>query len=114
MATRESALLARHFAARRGGYCVEVGAYDGVAGSHTHPFETSGWRCLLVEADEDLAASCRAARPGSTVVQAAAVAPGSPPEVTFEIMENCRTLSSLAIGTDVTRRAPAWGLEPKI
>ena len=124
--TRESAQLlqdlaqdlaqhfARHFGARGAGYCVEVGALDGIQDSNTLHFEGAGWRCLLVEADPEMAATCRATRPGSTVMHAAAVAPDTPPEVSFEVMENCRALSSLAIGPEVTRRAPAWGLDARI
>jgi FkbM family methyltransferase len=56
---------------KRAGYYIEVGAYDGVTFSNSYFFEAIGWTGLLVEPHPDLHARCRAARPGSRVVQAA-------------------------------------------
>lgn len=95
--TGEDRLLAAHFAGRPPGFYVEVGAYDGVEMSNTLHFERAGWRGILVEADPDLAAACARNRPGAATVHAAAVAPGGPPAVAFEICEDAPALSSLAL-----------------
>ena len=83
----EDLLLAEHFAGRETGTYVEVGAHDGLQNSNTFLFERRGWTGVLVEPDPVTASDCAANRPGSRVVQAAAVGPGAPPEVTFERSE---------------------------
>lgn len=45
----EDRILQEVFGDRAEGYCVEIGAYDGRAGSASYPFEKRGWHCLLVE-----------------------------------------------------------------
>lgn len=99
----EDHLLAEHFADRREGFYVEVGAYDGVTGSATSYFDQIGWQGILVEADPDLAERCRNVRPRAQTFNCAAVGPGAPPAVHFEIVEGSRGLSSLAVGRDELR-----------
>jgi FkbM family methyltransferase len=55
----EDRILAKIFAGRERGVCVEVGANNGVDGSTTLHFEEVGWDCVLVEPNPDL---CRALR----------------------------------------------------
>lgn len=102
----EDRLLAAHFAGRRDGFYVEVGAYDGVEGSATAYFDEIGWRGILVEAVPELAERCRAARPRAQTFNCAAVAPGAPAEVVFEVVEGApgvSSLSSLAVRRDELR-----------
>jgi FkbM family methyltransferase len=55
----EDRILARVFAGRPRGVCVEVGANNGVDGSTTLHFEEIGWDCVLVEPNPEL---CRELR----------------------------------------------------
>ncbi len=45
----EDRFLKEIFGERTDGYCVEIGAHDGLTGSASYPFEKRGWQCLLVE-----------------------------------------------------------------
>lgn len=92
----EDRLLAAHFADRGDGFYVEVGAYDGVEGSATAYFDEIGWRGILVEAVPELAERCRTTRPRAHTFNCAAVAPGSPAEVVFEVVEGSPGVSSLS------------------
>ena len=78
----EDEALLSYFSGRAGFY-VEVGAADGIENSNTLLLESHGWTGILIEADPDRAELCRQARPASSVVSAAVVAPGSPASVTF-------------------------------
>jgi FkbM family methyltransferase len=68
----EDRWLEAHFDAKRSGFYVEVGAYDGVNLSNTYHFEQSGWTGILVEPDPEMAERCRRERPRSTTFQCAA------------------------------------------
>ena len=67
----EDRILAIFFADKEKGFCVEVGANDGVNDSNTLHFERRGWRCLLVEPNPELCEQIRASRT-ATVVECAA------------------------------------------
>jgi FkbM family methyltransferase len=58
----EDKLLASIFPVGHKGVCVEVGAYDGRAGSNTLHFEEKGWKCLCVEPIPKQYEKCRAIR----------------------------------------------------
>jgi FkbM family methyltransferase len=58
----EDRILARIFAGKSDGVCVEVGANDGVNGSTTLYFEKQGWRCVLIEPNPALCAEIREKR----------------------------------------------------
>ncbi|MDB5291310.1 MAG: FkbM family methyltransferase [Phycisphaerales bacterium] len=101
----EDRILAREFAGRRDGYFVEVGAYNGESYSNTFYLEKSlGWSGVLVEADPALATKCTEIRPGGRTVNCAAVAPGSPDQVTFEVVEGCQWVSSLSVSKSMLKR----------
>ena len=68
----EDRWLDAHFGAKRAGFFVEVGAYDGVNLSNTYHFEQNGWIGVLVEPDPDMAERCRRDRPRSSTFQCAA------------------------------------------
>ncbi len=89
--------LARTFRQARG-YCVEVGALDGVSISNTYYFEQRkrGWKCLLIEADPVSAALCAANRPRSITIAAAATAPASVGEMEFQVIEHNRGMSGVS------------------
>lgn len=55
----EDRILARIFGGKQTGFCIEVGANDGVRGSTSYHFEQRGWDCILVEPNPAL---CRAIR----------------------------------------------------
>jgi FkbM family methyltransferase len=82
------------------GYCVEVGANNGVDASNTFYFEQVGWQGICVEADPAMAEECRERRPGFTTVHAAVVAPRTPPSVTFEVVEGNTALSALSFNEE--------------
>jgi len=55
---------------RRGGRFLDVGAHDGQTMSNTLALERDyGWTGVCIEANQDLATACRAARPGARVVE---------------------------------------------
>ena len=89
--------LAKIFKQPRG-YCVEVGALDGISISNTYYFEKKkrGWKCLLVEADPVSAAQCAANRPRSVTIAAAATAPELAGEMEFQVIEHNRAMSGVA------------------
>jgi len=68
----EDLLLWNFFERKRGGFYVDVGAYDGVGLSNSYFFEAIGWSGVLVEAAPELQRPAAMARPHSRVVHAAA------------------------------------------
>ena len=68
----EDVLLWNFFGGKRNGFYVDVGAYDGVGFSNSYFFEAIGWTGVLIEPVPEFAESCRIARPGSHVIEAAA------------------------------------------
>lgn len=58
----EDRILDRLFRGKRKGFCVEVGANNGVDGSTTLHFEELGWDCILVEPNPTLCRELRAKR----------------------------------------------------
>jgi FkbM family methyltransferase len=64
-------VLVAIFKGKSNGFCVEVGANDGISGSTTLFFEKLGWDCLLVEPNPALCELIRASR-RSTLMECAA------------------------------------------
>jgi len=58
----EDRLLDKMFQGKPRGFCIEVGANNGVDGSTTLHFEELGWDCILVEPNPDLCRQLRARR----------------------------------------------------
>ena len=58
----EDRLLDKLFRGKRQGFCVEVGANNGVDGSTTLHFEQLGWDCILVEPNPTLCREIRGTR----------------------------------------------------
>ena len=81
---------------RRGGFYVEVGAYDGHDLSVTWAFEQMGWTGLLVEAIPERAEQCRTRRPKSSVVHAALGEPGGPDAIEFTVVEGAGSAGMLS------------------
>ena len=91
----------------RGGtpYFVEVGSYNGESYSNTYYFEKAlNWTGVLIEADPALHRKGELIRPGSQSVNSAVVAPGSPPTVSFEVVEGCQWVSSLSVSSSMLKR----------
>jgi FkbM family methyltransferase len=42
-------VIEEYFYNQNSGYCIEVGAYDGIKGSNTKYFENLGWKTLCIE-----------------------------------------------------------------
>lgn len=82
----EDALILTLFDGQLDGFFIEVGAFDGYAGSVTYALECLGWTGLLVEASPDRAEECRRRRPHSRVVHAALG--GREGEITFTITDD--------------------------
>lgn len=92
----EDRLLAKYFARKEHGFFVEVGAYNGTDFSNSYYFEKIGWRGILIEPDPDMAECCRQSRPNSTIVECAVVSKDSPTEVSFDVIDGWKALSSLS------------------
>ncbi len=92
----EDRLLAEYFGDKAHGFFVEVGAYNGIDFSNSYYFERIGWQGILIEPDPDMAECCRQSRPNSKVVQCAVVNEDSPPEVSFDVIDGWKALSSLS------------------
>ena len=88
----EDHMLESIFGDRPHGYCVEVGAYDGVTGSASYRFERRGWHCLLIEPIPALVEEIRKHR-ACTIVNAAASSTDG--EATFLVAENVEQMSTL-------------------
>lgn len=73
----EDLFLWRVFEGQPTGRYLEIGAFDGTTCAVSYPFECVGWTGLLVEPNPRHATLCRARRPHSTVVEAAASRRGS-------------------------------------
>lgn len=67
----EDRILAKYFAGKKDGVCVEIGANDGINDSTTFYFEKLGWTCLLVEPNPALCEKIRSSRT-ATLVECAA------------------------------------------
>ncbi len=91
----EDQILWQVFQRRTRGYFIEVGAYNGVSLSNTFFLEQVGWRGLLVEPIPELAQQAAAARPNSTVINAACSRRGSSGTAEFTVTNNVPVLSFL-------------------
>ena len=104
----EDVLLWQHFAGKRDGFFMEVGANHPTKLSQTWFFEEQGWKGILVE---PLASKCdllRAHRPRSVVVQAAVGAPEQRGRAEFTIAAGDDMLSGLKTHDGVTAAATEW------
>jgi len=97
----EDRILAEIFGERTKGYCVEVGANDGVTGSASYLFEKRGWQCLLVEPIPALVREIRKHRACRVVNCAASAREG---QATFFVAENVEAVS----GLDLTPERADW------
>jgi FkbM family methyltransferase len=96
----EDKLLFEHFTEKRTGFYVEVGALDGIYVSNTFFFEQIGWQGVLIEPIAEAANKCAQRRPRSQVVCCAAVAPDSPAEIEFEVVEGWEALSAPSLNRE--------------
>jgi FkbM family methyltransferase len=88
----EDRILAEIFGDRTAGYCVEVGAHDGLNGSASYLFEKQGWQCLLVEPIPTLVEEIRKHRDCRVVNCAASSSEG---EASFFVAEHIESMSTL-------------------
>lgn len=58
----EDKILAKIFNEKKHGFCIEVGANDGINDSTTYYFEKLGWECILVEPNPVLCKMIRETR----------------------------------------------------
>lgn len=79
---------------RRTGNCIEIGAFDGVAGSNTYHFEKIGWNCLLIEPNPKLTNVIRASRQCKLIPSAVGEKEGT---LRFFDAENAETLSTVSL-----------------
>lgn len=94
----EDLLLAKRFRGQRNGTFIEVGAYNGVELSNTCLLEREyGWKGVLVEPNPEKAAEAVLARPASSVVEVAAVAPAQKGIIGFAILEGFEPLSTIEL-----------------
>jgi FkbM family methyltransferase len=104
----EDRWLDAHFGAKRSGFFVEVGAYDGVNLSNTYHFEQSGWTGVLVEPDPDMAERCRRDRPRSLTFQCAAG--GNTGEISFYKVAGGEAYSTTSLSAAHRERLDRMGL----
>jgi FkbM family methyltransferase len=90
----EDRILERIFGGQEPGYCVEVGAYDGLTGSATYLFEQKGWECLLVEPIPELADQIRRSR---RCLVANCAASGQEGETTLYVADRVEQMSTLEL-----------------
>jgi FkbM family methyltransferase len=96
----EDKILFEHFGKKNDGFYVEVGALDGIYVSNTYFFEQIGWQGILIEPIPEAAQKCALARPRSQVVCCAALAPDSPAEIEFEVVEGWEALSATSVNRE--------------
>ncbi len=103
----ESRLKELFFGDSAEGWYVEVGANDPVRQSQTWHLEQKGWRGALIEPIDELCDQLRAARPHSTVVQAACGAPGQQGVADFHVArasgQSTLTPGAANVGIDFAR-----------
>ncbi len=97
----EDRILEQIFGRESLGYCVEVGAYDGLTGSTTYLFEQKGWDCLLIEPIPERFEQIKRRR--RSIVRNCAVS-SSEGERTFAVAENVEQMSTLQL----TREHDRW------
>jgi FkbM family methyltransferase len=93
----EDSLLQEIFGDRAQGYCVEIGAYDGLTGSASYLFEKRGWHCLLVEPIPALVEEIRKHRSCTVVNCAVSDREGV---ASFFVAENVEQMSTLDLTPD--------------
>jgi len=67
----EDKILSEIFHGRTSGFCVEVGANNGIQDSTSLFFENLGWKCLLVEPNPELCSELRKNRKRSVLYECA-------------------------------------------
>ena len=106
----EDRILARLFAGKWAGTCVEVGANNGRDGSTTLHFEQLGWTCVLVEPNPELCAILRSFRAGPIFECGASAANGT---ATLQLGEGghlAHAVSTLEQGTDAAEALRRHGV----
>jgi FkbM family methyltransferase len=88
----EDRILEEIFGDRAEGYCVEIGAHDGLTGSASYLFEKRGWHCLLVEPIPALVEEIRRHRACTVVNCAVSDRAGA---ATFGVAEGVEAMSTL-------------------
>ncbi len=104
----EDRWLEAHFDAKRSGFFVEVGAYDGVNLSNTYHFEQIGWTGVLVEPDPEMAERCRRERARSLTFQCAAGAAAG--EISFFKVAGGEAYSTTSLSAAHRERLERMGL----
>jgi FkbM family methyltransferase len=97
----EDRILEEIFSDRTDGYCVEIGANDGLTGSATYLFEQRGWTCLLVEPIPEFVEEIRRHRHCAVVNCAVSNREG---EATFGVAEGVKEMSTF----DLSPAHVAW------
>lgn len=91
----EDIILSKLFSKTKSGYAVEVGAFDGRAGSNSAYFDDIGWKCVLVEPNPALARRIRELRPNAHLYECAAGAHEGG-EAILHIPQGAETLASVS------------------
>lgn len=103
---REDEILASIFNFKKQGFCIEIGAYDGVICSNTYFFEKLGWDCLVVEPIPEL---CEAIRRRRQCIVANVAISDRNGETDFFIAEKAEILSTLETRKEITNRIDSEG-----
>ena len=96
----EDRILEEIFGDRAEGYCVEIGAHDGLTGSASYLFEKRGWQCLLVEPIPALVEEIRRHRACTVVNCAVSDREGA---ATLGVADGVEEMSTLDLTPDSSR-----------
>lgn len=109
----EDQILARIFADKPTGFCIEVGANDGINDSTTYYFERVGWDCLLIEPNPDLCMRIRETRSAKLVQCAASDSTGEVVLFIAEGASRAHGVSSMHGGRRAQERINAYGFSSR-
>lgn len=98
---------------KKDGWCVEVGANDGVHGSTTLYFEKLGWTCVLIEPNPDLAAKLRAERSAKVFEYAASSDAGEATLLVAEGAEFAHGVSTVCVGEEAVAKLNSYGFSAR-
>jgi FkbM family methyltransferase len=109
----EDEILAKIFKGKSKGFCIEVGANDGVNDSTTMYFETVGWSCVLIEPNPVLCKMIRAARNATLFEFAASDKVGEVTLFVAEGAERAHGVSTINAGEDELNKIKSYGFTYK-
>lgn len=109
----EDRLIHEIFRHKSNGFCIEVGANDGVNDSTTIFFEKIGWDCLLIEPNPELCKAIREVRTGLLFECAVSDKPGDATLYVAEGAERSHGVSTICEDQEAHERILNYGFTVK-